>query len=253
MADPAAWEGKRLQLHGLRGGQVDPREARHARIPLQGPEQRHRWSRRHLHRRRPGHVQGRQAEVVLKGTLDARRASTSSRTASWRSARRSTKPGSGTRRSRARSQSVWITDHVIRIGLTGTRFGGNVCERGTSCRHSAPSSCSRASSSAPMRSPLRSPAPGGGPRRLIESGIGAFYLVTALMTVRVGGHDQRVRDRRLLDQVRRSTTRTAAQPLFYKITSYWGGLDGSIMFWVFLLSAVRRASRSTSTASGTAS
>src|SRR6266849_2438582 len=28
----------------------------------------------------------------------------------------------------------------------------------------------------------------------------------------------------------------AAQPLFYKITSYWGGLDGSIMFWVFLLS-----------------
>src|SRR5262249_34363052 len=23
---------------------------------------------------------------------------------------------------------------------------------------------------------------------------------------------------------------------FYKITSYWGGLDGSIMFWVFLLS-----------------
>ena len=26
------------------------------------------------------------------------------------------------------------------------------------------------------------------------------------------------------------------QPLFYKITSYWGGLDGSVMFWVFLLS-----------------
>ena len=28
----------------------------------------------------------------------------------------------------------------------------------------------------------------------------------------------------------------SVQPLFYKITSYWGGLDGSIMFWVFLLS-----------------
>jgi cytochrome c biogenesis factor len=28
----------------------------------------------------------------------------------------------------------------------------------------------------------------------------------------------------------------AALPMFYKITSYWGGLDGSIMFWVFLLS-----------------
>ena len=26
-----------------------------------------------------------------------------------------------------------------------------------------------------------------------------------------------------------------AQPLAYKIASYWGGLDGSIMFWVFLL------------------
>ena len=28
----------------------------------------------------------------------------------------------------------------------------------------------------------------------------------------------------------------SVQPLFYKLTSYWGGLDGSIMFWVFLLS-----------------
>ena len=28
----------------------------------------------------------------------------------------------------------------------------------------------------------------------------------------------------------------SAQPLFYKLTSYWGGLDGSIMFWVFMLS-----------------
>jgi cytochrome c-type biogenesis protein CcmF len=32
------------------------------------------------------------------------------------------------------------------------------------------------------------------------------------------------------------TTPDSVQPLFYKITSYWGGLDGSIMFWVFLLS-----------------
>src|SRR5438552_15712558 len=31
-------------------------------------------------------------------------------------------------------------------------------------------------------------------------------------------------------------TSDSVQPLFYKITSYWGGLDGSIMFWVFLLS-----------------
>ncbi len=28
----------------------------------------------------------------------------------------------------------------------------------------------------------------------------------------------------------------SVQPFFFKITAYWGGLDGSIMFWVFLLS-----------------
>src|SRR4029077_4436757 len=28
----------------------------------------------------------------------------------------------------------------------------------------------------------------------------------------------------------------SAQPLIYRIASYWGGLDGSILFWAFLLS-----------------
>jgi cytochrome c biogenesis factor len=28
----------------------------------------------------------------------------------------------------------------------------------------------------------------------------------------------------------------AAMPWFFKITSYWGGLDGSMMFWAWLLS-----------------
>ena len=73
-------------------------------------------------------------------------------------------------------------------------------------------------------------------RRLIESGIGAFYLVAAVMVAAsaiivyafVSG-DYSIRYvARYSDSV---------QPLFYKITSYWGGLDGSIMFWVFLLSA----------------
>jgi cytochrome c-type biogenesis protein CcmF len=71
--------------------------------------------------------------------------------------------------------------------------------------------------------------------RLIESGIGAFYLVAALMTVASGliiyafvSGDYSIRYvQRYSDSV---------QPLFYKITSYWGGLDGSVMFWVFLLS-----------------
>ena len=72
-------------------------------------------------------------------------------------------------------------------------------------------------------------------RRLIESGIGAFYLIAAVMAVAssvivyafVTG-DYSIRYvQRVSDSV---------QPLFYKITAYWGGLDGSIMFWVTLLS-----------------
>src|SRR2546428_2840375 len=74
-----------------------------------------------------------------------------------------------------------------------------------------------------------------GSRRLIESGIGAFYLIAALMTAATGvivnaflTNDYSIKYvQHYSDSV---------QPLFYKITSYWGGLDGSIMFWVFLLS-----------------
>src|ERR671931_945102 len=72
-------------------------------------------------------------------------------------------------------------------------------------------------------------------RRLIESGIGAFYLTTALMTVASGiiVHAFITGDYTIKYVQHYSD---AVQPLFYKITSYWGGLDGSIMFWVFLLS-----------------
>jgi len=74
-----------------------------------------------------------------------------------------------------------------------------------------------------------------GSRRLIESGIGALYLTCALMTVASGvivyaflAQDYSIKYvQHYSDSV---------QPLFYKITSYWGGLDGSILFWVFLLS-----------------
>src|SRR4029450_1018541 len=72
-------------------------------------------------------------------------------------------------------------------------------------------------------------------RRLIESGIGAFYLTTAVMAAAsaviiysfVTGDFSIRYVAHYSDSV---------QPLFYKITSYWGGLDGSIMFWGFLLS-----------------
>jgi cytochrome c-type biogenesis protein CcmF len=70
--------------------------------------------------------------------------------------------------------------------------------------------------------------------RLTESGIGAFYLVTALMTVASGVivHAFVVGDYSIKYVQRYSDSDL---PLFYKLTSYWGGLDGSIMFWITLL------------------
>src|SRR5919205_1257314 len=72
-------------------------------------------------------------------------------------------------------------------------------------------------------------------RRLIESGVGAFYLIAALMTAAsaVMINAFLTNDYSIKYVVHYSDS---VQPLFYRITSYWGGLDGSIMFWVFLLS-----------------
>src|SRR5262245_23074735 len=70
--------------------------------------------------------------------------------------------------------------------------------------------------------------------RLIESGIGAFYFLTALMTVAsaILIHAFVTGDYSIKYVQRYSD---AALPLAYKFASYWGGLDGSIMFWVSLL------------------
>ena len=86
---------------------------------------------------------------------------------------------------------------------------------------------------------------------VIESGIGAFYLVTALMTLAsaIIVHAFITQDYSIRYVDRYSDS---VQPLFYKLTSYWGGLDGSIMFWVFLLS-VFGPSPSRATGSGSAS
>src|SRR5437764_15261912 len=71
-------------------------------------------------------------------------------------------------------------------------------------------------------------------RRLMESGLGAFYFVTALMTLASGVMIYAfVTNDYAIKYVQRHSEQ--AQPLAYKIASYWGGLDGSIMFWVFLL------------------
>jgi cytochrome c-type biogenesis protein CcmF len=70
--------------------------------------------------------------------------------------------------------------------------------------------------------------------RLVESGTGAFYLLTGLMLVASGVivHAFVVGDY-TIKYVQRYSDSTL--PLFYKLTSYWGGLDGSIMFWITLL------------------
>jgi cytochrome c-type biogenesis protein CcmF len=74
-----------------------------------------------------------------------------------------------------------------------------------------------------------------GNRRFIESGRAAVYalagvlglssvaLVYAFVT-----HDYSIK------YVQHYSD--ASSPLFYQITAYWGGLDGSILWWVFLLS-----------------
>ncbi|HJZ78335.1 MAG TPA: heme lyase CcmF/NrfE family subunit, partial [Vicinamibacterales bacterium] len=72
-------------------------------------------------------------------------------------------------------------------------------------------------------------------RALIDSGIGAFYLTAGLMTVASAIIVQAfVTGNYAIKYVQHYSD--SAQPLAYKITSYWGGLDGSILFWVFLLS-----------------
>lgn len=71
-------------------------------------------------------------------------------------------------------------------------------------------------------------------RSLVDSAIGAFYLVAALMTVATSVivHAFVTDDYRIKYVQHYSDS---VQPFVYKLTSYWGGLDGSIMFWVFLL------------------
>ncbi len=70
---------------------------------------------------------------------------------------------------------------------------------------------------------------------LVASGVGALYLVAAVMTVASGVIVHAfVTGNFSIRYVQRYSE--SAQPLAYKIASYWGGLDGSVMFWVFLLS-----------------
>jgi cytochrome c-type biogenesis protein CcmF len=73
-------------------------------------------------------------------------------------------------------------------------------------------------------------------RRLIESGRAAAYalagvlgLSSVALVYSFVAHDYSIK------YVHRYSD--AASPLFYQITAYWGGLDGSILWWVFLLAS----------------
>src|SRR5262245_17176280 len=71
-------------------------------------------------------------------------------------------------------------------------------------------------------------------RRLTDGGLGLFHTVTTMMLVATGimMYGFVTEDYSIKYIQRHADT---AQPLFYKLASYWGGLDGSIMFWVTLL------------------
>ncbi|MEZ5318875.1 MAG: cytochrome c-type biogenesis CcmF C-terminal domain-containing protein [Vicinamibacterales bacterium] len=73
-----------------------------------------------------------------------------------------------------------------------------------------------------------------GRRSWINGGVGLFHLVTALMLMAsaIIVHAFVVGDYSIKYVQHYSNQ---AQPLFYKLASYWGGLDGSLMFWVTLL------------------
>ena len=69
---------------------------------------------------------------------------------------------------------------------------------------------------------------------LVAGGIGLFHVVTSLMLVAsaVMVHAFVTADYRIKYVQHYSDE---VQPMFFKLASYWGGLDGSIMFWVSLL------------------
>jgi cytochrome c-type biogenesis protein CcmF len=73
-----------------------------------------------------------------------------------------------------------------------------------------------------------------GHRSLIAGGTGLFHTVTAITGVlsAIIVHAFVIGDFSIKYVQRYSD---GAQPLFYKLASYWGGLDGSLMFWVTLL------------------
>ena len=151
MADPTAWQGKRMSLHGYVVDKSIFAKPDTLEIPVSDPEQRQ-GRRRAVHRRRCP-TRSRTAPRSCSRDSWDRTASTCRRTASWPSARRSTRPA----RPRARPGSE--RRPVRNSGQPPTNR-----DQEQPCRHSVPSSFSTPSS--PAHTPLRprSPAPVAGRR-----------------------------------------------------------------------------------------
>src|SRR5262249_31640556 len=74
-----------------------------------------------------------------------------------------------------------------------------------------------------------------GSQRLLDSGRAATYTLAAVLGLSsVAMWYSLVSGDYSIKYVQHSSD--ASSPLFYKITAYWGGLDGSILWWAFLLS-----------------
>jgi cytochrome c-type biogenesis protein CcmF len=69
---------------------------------------------------------------------------------------------------------------------------------------------------------------------LVAGGVGLFHAVTAVLVVASAIMIHAFVTGDYLIRYVQSHSNTA-QPFFYKLASYWGGLDGSIMFWATLL------------------
>jgi cytochrome c-type biogenesis protein CcmF len=73
-----------------------------------------------------------------------------------------------------------------------------------------------------------------GRQALVDGGVGLLHVVTALtlLASAIIVHAFVIGDYSIRYVAQKSND---ALPFFYKLTAYWGGLDGSILFWVTLL------------------
>ena len=201
----------------LRHQGLDPPQAREPRLPLhrreQGPD-----GPGQLHGRRPRHLQGRRrggAEGPARPARLRRRAGRRDGQVPVEVRRQPERPGA---RSRT-TQSPRSPRRKVR------RWPASVSWR------SSPPSSSRATR---RRSP--SSAPGGARRRSSRaasarsrwsrrsSSLASAVLISAFVVAATTA----------IKYV--AANSDAAQPLFYRVTAFWGGLDGSILFWAVLLS-----------------